>query len=190
VSLLGYRAHNHPQQVIDRGPLDYIDDRTIHPAHFLTFSERFGEFTLDVAAAAHNTRCARYFDADSDGLRQSWAGELVWCNPPYSSIEPWVRKAWQEAPGTRGIVMLLPANRTEQRWWQRLVEPLRDRPGSGLTVEFLPGRMRFLRPGQEEIGPNERPPFGCCLLIFTGGQAAAIARGSSPSSSTEEKGQR
>jgi len=169
VSVLGYRARNHPQQVADRGALDDVDDRAVHPAHFLTFVERFGEFTLDVAAAAHNTRCDRFFDAQTDGLRQSWAGELVWCNLPYSSIEPWVRKAWLEAPRTRGIVMLLPANRTEQRWWQRLVEPLRDRPGSGLRVEFLPGRMRFLKAGQDEVGPNERPPFGCCLLIFGGG---------------------
>jgi phage N-6-adenine-methyltransferase len=169
VSVLGYRARNHPQQVGERGALDDVDDRAVHPAHFLTFVERFGEFTLDAAAAAHNARCDRYFDAETDGLRQSWAGELVWCNPPYSSIEPWVRKAWAEAEWTRGIVMLLPNNRTEQRWWQRLVEPRRDRPGSGLRVEFLPGRMRFIKAGQDDVGPNERPPFGCCLLIFDGG---------------------
>ncbi len=60
--------------------------------------------------------------------------------------------------------MLLPANRTEQGWWQRHIEPYR-RVGS-LTVEFLPGRMRFLKPGQSEIKPNERPPFGCCLVIW------------------------
>lgn len=63
--------------------------------------------------------------------------------------------------------MLLPANRTEQRWWQLMVEPFRDRPRSPLTVEFMPDRMRFLKPGQTAIGPNERPPFGCCLLIWT-----------------------
>ncbi|MGN6609970.1 MAG: DNA N-6-adenine-methyltransferase [Jatrophihabitans sp.] len=93
-------------------------------------------------------------------------GETVWCNPPYSDIEPWVAKAWDEHPATGGIVMLLPANRTEQGWWQRLVEPFRDQPGSPLTVTFLRGRMRFLRPGQSAIGPNERPPFGCCLLVW------------------------
>lgn len=60
--------------------------------------------------------------------------------------------------------MLLPANRTEQGWWQRHIEPYR-RAGS-LEVEFLKGRMRFLKPGQTEIKPNERPPFGCCLVIW------------------------
>ena len=171
MTLLGFRAQNHPQQTLPAGPNDDVDDRATTPVHFAEFEDRFGEFTLDVAAAAHNTKCDRYFDRATDGLRQSWAGERVWCNPPYSAIELWVRKAWTEAPGTRGIVMLLPANRTEQKWWQTQVEPHRDRPGSPLRVEFLPGRMRFIRAGQLDVGPNERPPFGVCLLIWEGGTA-------------------
>ncbi len=171
MSILGFKAQNHPQQTLPAGPLDDVDDRATHPLHFGQFSERLGPFTLDVAAASHNTKCQRYFDRQTDGLRQSWAGERVWCNPPYSAIEPWVRKAWLEAPRTLGIVMLLPANRTEQKWWQRQVEPRRDRAESGLRVEFLPGRMRFIKAGQLDVGPNERPPFGCCLLIWSGADA-------------------
>lgn len=166
MSLLGFKAQNHPQQTLPNGPVDDIDDRATTPQHFEMFVERFGEFTVDVAAAAHNTKCHKYYDRETDGLRQSWADELVWCNPPYSHIEPWVRKAWAEYQGTRGIVMLLPANRTEQKWWQTQVEPHRDRAGSGLRVEFLPGRMRFIKAGQLDVKPNERPPFGCCLLIW------------------------
>lgn len=94
-------------------------------------------------------------------------GERVWCNPPYSAIEPWVAKAWAEQERAEVIVMLLPANRTEQNWWHAYVEPHRDRTDSPLSVEFLPGRLQFLRPGQTVIGPNERPPFGCCLLTWT-----------------------
>lgn len=41
-----------------------------------------------------------------------------------------------------------------------------DRAGSPLRIEFLPGRLRFVKPGQAHIGPNERPPFGCCLAIW------------------------
>jgi phage N-6-adenine-methyltransferase len=164
MSLVGHKARSHPQQAAVRD-VDDVDDRATHPGVFEEFDHRFGGFTLDVAAAAHNTKCARYFTREQDGLAHSWAGELVWCNPPYSSIAPWVAKAWAEWEQTRGIVMLLPANRTEQSWWQQLVEPRRDR-GAGLRVEFLPGRMRFLKPGQGRIGPNERPPFGVCLLIW------------------------
>lgn len=161
-------ARNHPAQVARDGAVDEVDDRETHPLHFAMFEERYGPFTVDVAAAAHNTKCDRFYTREQDGLAQPWAGERVWCNPPFSRIEPWVRKAWAEHASTLGIAMLLPANRTEQKWWQRLVEPRRDRPGSALTVEFLPGRMRFLRPGETEIQPNSRPPFGCCLLVWRG----------------------
>jgi hypothetical protein len=86
------------------------------------------------------------------------------------SLEPWFEKAHGEwllgsrprYGGPELIVMLLPANRTEQGWWQRQVEPYRL---EGLiTVEFLPGRLRFLGPGHKR--PNGRPPFGCCLVIW------------------------
>lgn len=97
---------------------DVVDDRATHPLDFAQFEEDWGPFTIDVAAAAHNTKCDRFYDRDADGLTQSWAGETVWCNPPYSDIGPWVRKAWAEHAGARAIVMLLPANRTEQSWWQ------------------------------------------------------------------------
>lgn len=92
-------------------------------------------------------------------------------NPPYSNLYDWVSKAWDEIEHTRGITMLLPANRTEQRWWQELVEPYRDVYEEGqafpLSVRFLPGRMRFDRPNAV-IGPKgDRPPFGCCLVIWS-----------------------
>lgn len=162
MSLVGFKAQNHPQQKRK----DAVDDRATAPEDFAAWSERFGGFTIDVAAAAHNTKCERFYSIEDNGLEQSWAGERVWCNPPYSDIRPWIEKAWGECDRTFGIVMLLPANRPEQAWWQDLVEPYRDKPTSPLRVEFLRGRLRFIKAGQTEVGPNERPPFGCCLLIW------------------------
>ena len=164
---MSFISRNHPQQVGTRGALDEVDDRGTHPDEFEPLNERFG-FTLDVAAADHNAKCHRYYTRADDGLTQSWFTiGAVWCNPPYSGLSTWLAKAWAEHR-THGvtIVMLLPANRCEQRWWQEHVEPYRDREGSPLRVEFLPGRMRFIKPGQTEVGPNERPPFGCCLLVW------------------------
>lgn len=166
MSLVSYSAKNHRQQVGRRGANDEVDDRATHPRDFAAINERLGPFTIDVAAAAHNAKCERFFTREQDGLVQAWAGERVWCNPPYSSIEPWVEKAWQEHKATLGIVMLLPANRTEQGWWQRHVEPFRDSGQRLFRVEFLPGRMRFIKRGASDVKPNERPPFGCCLLIW------------------------
>jgi phage N-6-adenine-methyltransferase len=165
VSVVGFRANNHPQQTRRRGPRPDVDDRATDPVVFGPLHDHF-RFTLDAAASAANAKCERFYSIEQDGLTQSWAGESVWVNPPYSDIEPWVRKAWHEFPATQGIVMLLPANRTEQGWWQRWVEPYRDRTDGVLRTEFLSGRLRFLRNGATKIGPNERPPFGCCLLIW------------------------
>lgn len=166
MSLVGFKAQNHTQQVKTRGASDAVDDRATTPGVFDPLNARFA-FTLDVAASAENTKCERYFTIEDDGLAQSWAGESVWCNPPYSSIGDWVQRAWSEYAATDGIVMLLPANRTEQSWWQDYVEPHRDRLGSPLTVEFIRGRLRFDVPGGYNDPRGNRPPFGSVLLIWS-----------------------
>jgi phage N-6-adenine-methyltransferase len=159
MSLIGFKARNHPQQ----RTRDEVDDRAITDADFAALHERF-RFTIDAAASVTNARLRRFWTREDDALSKSWAGERVWCNPPYSSIRPWVEKAWHEQASV--IVMLLPNNRCEQGWWQDLVEPNRDRHPFLFRVEFLPGRMRFIRPNAV-IGPKgDRPPFGCCLLIW------------------------
>ena len=167
MSVVGYAARNHPQQVAKRGARADVDDRATAPEDFAPLDERF-KFTIDVAASRHNAKCERYYTAEQNGLTQDWSGERVWCNPPYShpNLGRWIDKAWKQCAVAQVIVMLVPANRTEQTWWQKRVEPYRDKPGSPLRVEFLPGRMRFLTRGQSRIGPSERPPFGCCLLIW------------------------
>jgi phage N-6-adenine-methyltransferase len=133
MTLAGFKSSNHPQQTAKRGAKDDVDDRGTDRAFFDATAERFGGFTLDVAAAPHNAKCAEYFTRDDDGLSRDWltpSGDpgRVWCNPPYSDIRAWVEKAHEQ--WTDGcvdlIVMLLPANRVEQRWWQDLVEPYRD----------------------------------------------------------------
>lgn len=183
MSLAGFKASNHPQQTGKRGAVDAVDDRGTDQSFFDSLASRFGGFTLDVAAAEHNAKCERFFTREDDGLSQPWGlgptmnNERVWCNPPYSNLRAWVGKAWKEwsfFPGKprriafapEVIVMLLPANRVEQAWWQDLVEPYRDREGSDLRVEFLRGRMRFDRPGWTPGPKGDRPPFGCCLLIW------------------------
>ena len=168
MSLVGFRAQNHPQQAAKPD----VDDRAITPEDFAPLHERF-RFTIDAAASHTNARLPRYWTIDDNALEQPWARERVWCNPPYSNIETWVKKAWREWSGewsAQSIVMLLPANRTEQGWWQRWIEP--NRAGiahphrDGCSVEFLPGRMRFIRPNAVIDKKGDRPPFGCCLVIW------------------------
>lgn len=164
---MSFVARNHPQQTDRRGPLEHVDDRRTPPDLLAECADLAGvsSFDLDVAASAENTVAPAFYDATLDGLFWPWH-DRVWCNPPYSDIRPWVAKAHAAAAtlSVDVIAMLLPANRTEQRWWQDLVEPHR-RAGT-LEVYFLAGRRRFDRPGWTIPAKGDRPPFGLCVLVW------------------------
>jgi phage N-6-adenine-methyltransferase len=90
-----------------------------------TFDELNAEFgfTVDVCALPENTKCARYFTPEQDGLQQDWRGEVVWCNPPYGrTIAAWVQKAYEASKAGATVVCLLPA-RLGPRWWRTYVQP-------------------------------------------------------------------
>lgn len=165
MTLLGFNITNHPQQVQKRGASDTVDERITPAKVFDPLQSEFG-FTLDVAANERNAKTGRFFDLQSDGLAHQWAGERVWCNPPYSAIRPWVEKAWSEHRNDCSlVVMLLPANRTEQGWWQDLIEPFRDGRGP-LETRFYRSRFNFGVPGNEGAKFNSSPPFGCVLVVW------------------------
>lgn len=169
MSLVSFRAQNHRQQVGRRGALDKVDDRRTPRSLWEPLNEEFG-FTLDVAASAENALCDRFYSLEDNAFHHHWPG-VVWCNPPYSGLDVWVAKAWEELAfdpgvGSDVIVMLLPANRTEQGWWQDYIEPYR-RQGK-LEVRFLRGRLRFDTPDHDYTAQpkGNRPPFGVCLVIW------------------------
>lgn len=192
--MLASVPRNHPNQRRKRGGADdSIDDRETPPDVYDPLNLEFG-FTLDAAAARHNAKCKRYYalgpskgfdprqlalfadvyvgDEEAvaiDGLAQTWQrGEVIWCNPPFSDLEGWVRKA-SHAEAT--VVMLLPANRMEQPWWQAYIEPYRDgrMPGRSFscTTRFLAGRRCFRNRGAEIKNRTSRnPPFGIVIVIW------------------------
>lgn len=173
MSLVAFKARNHPQQATR----DDVDDRRVYDDFFAPLNE-LHRFTIDAAASPDNALLPRFWTRDDDAIAQSWGAERVWCNPPYSGgrrgigLERWVEKAWVEMVdgSCELVVMLLPANRCEQGFWQRHVEPYRDGEpfhGVRLTTQFLHGRMRFGFP-PERIRPvkGDRPPFGCVLLTW------------------------
>jgi phage N-6-adenine-methyltransferase len=168
MSLVGFRAKNHPQQTAQ----DCVDDRAILHEHFYPLNAKY-RFTIDAAASAENAVLLRYWTKEDDALAQRWTNERVWCNPPYSDMATWVKKAWAEMynGGCELIVMLVSANRTEQGWWQQHVEPFRDRRtayrGVTLRTEFQATRWRFKWPADRIVPPKgDRPPFGLALLIW------------------------
>ena len=168
MSLTGFKARNHPQQATR----DDVDDRRTPREMFAGLHHRHA-FTVDAASSVENALLPIFWTIESSGLAHSWRGHRVWCNPPYSSIRPWVEKAWRETRynGCSLVVMLLPANRCEQPWWQDHIEPHRD---SGipqdevrLSTRFLAKRLRFDGPdGPIRSAKNSGPPFGCVLVTW------------------------
>lgn len=172
MSLVGFKARNHPQQAVR----DDVDDRRT-PRDFFDPLHAGRRFTVDAAASDANALLPVYWTRETNALLQSWAGHRVWCNPPYSKgLDLWLAKAWDEMQcDCASVTMLLPANRCEQRWWQDYVEPTRDGLGvraAGrllrLTTRFLAGRMRFDWPaGRVVPAKGDRPPFGLALLTWS-----------------------
>ena len=145
------------------------DDRATPTDLFDALNRRF-LFTVDACATKENAKLPRFFTEEQNGLAQDWTGERVWCNPPYSEISPWVEKAI--GGGADVAVLLIPANRTDQKWWHRLIEPAR---GNGsLKVEFILGRVKFEFPaGDPRRGCGGSPPFASCLVIALGSRCIA-----------------
>ena len=79
-----------------------------------------------------------------------------------------LQTAWEE--WERGecdsITMLIPV-RTEQPFWQQLVEPYRDLADGPLQVHFLPKRQEFGSPTDPEKKIKGSPPFICCVLHWS-----------------------
>jgi len=120
-------------------------------AFFNDWSKLFA-FTLDVCADASNAKCARYFTREDDGLRQDWAPEVCWMNPPYGrEIGRWVRKAYEESRKGATVVCLLPA-RTDTAWWHDYVI-------EHAQVAFIRGRIKF---GDAKSGA----PFPSAVAVF------------------------
>jgi len=183
----------------EQGRLPEPDERET-PAELFQEKHSSHHFDLDAAASHSNTQCALYCTKEgtytqsvvnglwmrdpetrrrldpASGLDFSWKGRRVWCNPPYSDIEPWIVKAWTSGAS---MAYLLVPNWTDRRWWSTWVEDFRDGRGAGsdvapetgmsLRTEFM-GRKRFLYQGEPirtKDGKIGQPEFGLVGLIFT-----------------------
>jgi hypothetical protein len=184
MSLVALKAANHSQHVSQRGP-DRSKDERYTPRALIEAIHAEWRFTVDACgcgAAPASQVIGRYWDIRADGLAQDWDGETVWANVPFSHIRPWVEKAWRSR--ARACLMM-PANRTEQGFWQELIEPYRDNLDGVLRTMNLPGKYRDVLvsgrggsrrlPGRIPFGTPESPegadwksstPFGCVLVMW------------------------
>jgi len=96
---------------------------------------------MDVCATPQNTKFPKYFTPEQNGLTQEWK-EDFFMNPPYSEINQWMKKAYEQHRKHNVNALILVFAKTSVKWWHKYVE------GKG-EVHFQKGRIRFLLDGIE-----------------------------------------
>ena len=138
-----------------KGIFSHATDEWETPQDFFDELNRIYHFDLDVCATEQNAKCDRFFNSKQDGLKKSWGGATIWCNPPYSNIIEWCRKATEEQQNGTTTVMLVPA-RTDTKWFHEYVWQKQN-----VDVQFVRGRLRF-------GGSNQNAPFPSMVIVFRG----------------------
>lgn len=92
-------------------------------------------------------------EADFDGLALSWQGHTVYINPPYSDIEPWISKAYEESKNVDTVVVMLLPARTDMGWFHHYALKANE-------IRFIEGRLRF-------GGVQVNAPFPSMVVVFT-----------------------
>lgn len=129
-------------------------------------------FVCDVAASDHNYLHLNYLTESYDSLLYGWAhlkSGYAFCNPPYSRILPWVKKAREAADHGVGTVMLLPVD-TSVEWFNEL------RKLASEIYFIVNGRISFVRSdNKQKLHGNNRGSlfavfnprsFGDCRVSF------------------------
>ena len=126
------------------------------PELFAKLDKEF-HFTLDPCATQDNAKCQKFYTKADDGLSKSWAGEIVFMNPPYGrEIGHWMRKAYIE---TSALVVCLIPSRTDTKYWHEYCMRANE-------IRLIQGRVKF--------GDGlQSAPFPSSIVIFNAGQRLA-----------------
>lgn len=125
------------------------------------------EFTLDAAATQYNRLTEMWLGPGSlrgeDALTARWTGN-VWCNPPYSHVYEFVKKASEEAVVNANVVVLLVPARTDTKWWHEFVwDKEKHRCREGVQVRFIKGRVKFIDPKKHTMNSA---PFPSVVVVM------------------------
>jgi site-specific DNA-methyltransferase (adenine-specific) len=138
----------------------YASERWQTPPEIFDPLMREFNFDLDAAADATTARTVRFL---TDALALAdWPGERIWLNPPYGrKLEPFVRRAAQEAGKGKLVVALIPF-RCRAAWWHDAVI------GQAAEVRCVRKRIKFVRPD----GTRGKFTGSCdsCIVVWSGQQ--------------------
>lgn len=118
-------------------------------------------FSIDVCSPIDRTHVnvptETYFTEIDDGLAQEWEG-LIWCNPPYSTPEPWATRCVEHGNGLLLVHMPMNAGWCVDVWH------------AADGIRLFQG-MEFVRPD----GTSQRPGYWLQLAAFGDVAAQALA---------------
>lgn len=77
------------------------------------------------------------FQSTFDGLIVNW-GKRCFCNPPYSKVEKFLKKAWFEIErGNTDFVVFLVFANTDTKWFHNYIYNKSE-------IRFIKGRLKFI----------------------------------------------
>jgi len=106
------------------------------PEFIAAIERRWGKITLDLAASDKFHVCDNYLTPEIDALSGPWPAGLLFCNPPYGNITPWVKKARFESGPSKTVLVLVPAG-IETKWFRAWVY-------THAKVHILVPRLKFV----------------------------------------------
>lgn len=111
-------------------------------------------FNLDPCCTHENRKCENHYTKEDNGLKHSWGGYSVFCNPPYSNIAEWVEKCYREGTKDNTTVVLLIPSRTDTKYFHNFIY-------NRAEIRFIKGRLKF-------GGHSNSAPFPSMVVIFRG----------------------
>ena len=138
---------------------DAKDEWQTPPWLFDWLDQRF-EFGTDLAATAANALLPVFITLEDNAIATDWASlpGPAFCNPPYSNIEPWLRKAREAACDGLTSVFLIPTPNGEEHYGFHVF-------GAASEVIFITGRLAFINTQGKPQSGNTR---GSCIVIYEG----------------------
>jgi len=125
------------------------------PKYIFDYAQKtVGRFDFDTACSYENSLASPVWNGfvHEDALLVSWKG-VLWCNPPYSNITPWIEKAIESDAIT---VMLIPSPNGES-YYKNLIENSHE-----IAIQ---GRISFIGADGKPKNGNTR---GSSLFIVNG----------------------
>ena len=134
------------------------DDWGTQDAFFKVLND-WMHFDLDAAASESNHKVDKYITKEMDALSIDWDGKAIFLNPPFSMVDKFLAKAYEQHQKGKSVCVVLP-NNTDCAWFHKYAI-------LSNSVIFIKGRVQFEDPDH----PNKKGnPKGSILFVFIHGQ--------------------